>query len=410
MALLAEKNDIQAQKSFLENHLLNWIETFVGDIAKYVHTDFYKALGLITLGFLRGEAELLAAVESGACGCSRSYSVRNERMANILARLKEHYHVYAPMRFPKRGPKGSDLIRYGEISELTDIVYKEKSHFSAKECFYPVSQTMFFFKGDECIEKLPDDDKGIILICRACDINAIKRLDTIFLGNGEKDIYYKRMRDKLKLIMLECKEGFENCFCASMGTNKAYGYCAALRIDDICALMEICDEDLLPYFADEVPADFAPAFVSENKRSIALPEIAPEQFGEICAMNYWKQFDDKCISCGGCNTVCPTCSCFDTVDIIYDETSHDGERRRVWSSCMLRSFTETAGGGIVRDTAGANMRFKVMHKFFDFRQRFGGENMCVGCGRCVDRCPQGIDFIDVVNGLSTALSKGGESK
>ncbi|MBR5260756.1 MAG: molecular chaperone TorD family protein, partial [Oscillospiraceae bacterium] len=217
MALLAEKNDTQAQKRFLENHLLNWVEAFVSDIAKYVRTDFYKAIGLITIGFLRGEAELLAAVESGACGCSHSYSVRNERMANILARLKEHYHVYAPMRFPKRGPKGSDLIRYGEISELTDIVYKEKSHFSAKECFYPVSQTMFFFKGDKCIEKLPDDDKGIILICRACDINAIKCLDTIFLKNGEKDIYYKRMRDKLKLIMLECKDGIENCFCASMG-------------------------------------------------------------------------------------------------------------------------------------------------------------------------------------------------
>lgn len=410
MAFLTEKGDNDAQLSFLDNHLLNWINAFAGDIDRYARTGFYKAIGRITVGFLQMERELISALASGEVSMSRSYSVRNERMANILACLKEHYHVYAPKRFPKRGPKGTDLIRYGEIDELTDIVYKEKSHFSPKECFYPVSQTLFCFNENDCSEKLPEDDKGIIIICRACDINAVKRLDNIFLSNGEPDLYYSHARKKLKLIMLECAESFENCYCVSMGSNIAHGYSAAMRIDDICALMEICDDELLPYFADEVPIEFAPRFVKENRRIAHLPEIDRSCLGEICGMEYWKQFDEKCIACGGCCTVCPTCSCFDTVDIIFNETSRDGERRRVWSSCMLRDFTQTAGGGMARKTQGANMRFRVLHKMYDYAQRFGAEHMCVGCGRCIDRCPKGIDFLDTVNGFADALVSEKEDK
>lgn len=405
MAWLCENEETEKQKEFLESHLVNWLPAFKADLDKYVKTDFYKAAGSLTLGFTTMERELLAAVSEGKAAVSKSFSVRNERFANILARLQESYHVYAPMRFPKRGPKGSDLIRYGEITRLEDIVYKEKSHFSPKECFYPVSQTLFRFEVEECSEEAMKDEKGIILICRACDINAIRHLDNIFLHNGEADSYYARIREKLKLVLLECRDSFENCFCASLGSNVAGDYAAAMRIDDICALMEICDEELLEYFVDEVPIDFAPEFVKENPRKLSLPKLERSQIRDICAMDYWKKFDDECIGCGGCNTVCPGCSCFDTVDIIYDEQSRSGERRRVWSGCMLRNFTETAGGGMARKTQGANMRFKLLHKFFDYGLRFGEGSMCVGCGRCIDRCPKGIDFLDTVNEFAEALGK-----
>ena len=408
MSTLAERGAHEQEKDFLEHHLLNWAEAFTADIDKYARTDFYKAVGRTTLGFLRMEQQLLSALEQGVVTPSFSCSVRSERMANILARLKEHYHIYAPKRFPKRGPKGTDLIRYGEIDALEDIVYKEKSHFSPKETFYPVSQTLFRFNDQDCTEKELEDDKDILLICRPCDINAIRRLDNIFLHNGQSDLYYSRMREKLKLVLLECTESFDNCFCVSMGSNVAYEYSAAMRIDDICALMEICDEDLLPYFKDEVPIEYTPGFIMENRRRAELPQIDRSQLGDICKMEYWNRYDEECIACGGCNTVCPTCSCFDTVDVIYDETSRDGERRRVWSSCMLRDFTQTAGGGMARKSQGANMRFKVLHKVFDYNQRFGGEHMCVGCGRCIDRCPKGIDYLDTINGLTAALQAGKE--
>lgn len=407
MAWLIENGSPEEQADFLHSHLLNWVPAFAADIEKYARADFYKAVGRITAAFLTLEGEYLSALLSGKVTLAKSYSVRADRMAPIFTRLKEKYRIFAPKRFPGRGPKGGDLIRYGEIDAITDVVYKEKAHFSAKEVFYPISQTMFYFNGDTCAEKEPDDGKGILLFVRPCDINAIRRLDAIFLRNGQPDLYYARMREKVKLILLECREGFDNCFCVSMGSNEAYDYAAAVRIDDICALMEICDGELLPYFTDEVPIEFTPEFVRENRRAARPPKIKNrEQLGQVCRLDYWKQFDDECIACGGCNTVCPTCSCFDTVDIVYNETSRDGERRRVWSGCMLRDFTQTAGGGMARKTQGANMRFKVLHKMYDYKARFGSEHMCVGCGRCVDRCPKGIDYLDAVNGLTDALDAG----
>lgn len=407
MGRLAENGSPEEQADFLHSHLLNWVPAFVSDIEKHARADFYKAVGRITAAFLTLEGEYLSALLSGEVQQARSFSVRADRMAPIFTRLKEKYRIFAPKRFPSRGPKGGDLIRYGEIDAITDVVYKEKAHFSAKEVFYPISQTMFYFNGESCTEKELDDDKGILLFVRPCDINAIRRLDTIFLRNGQPDLYYARMREKVKLILLECREGFDNCFCVSMGSNEAYDYAAAVRIDDICALMEICDEELLPYFTDEVPIEFTPEFVRENRRAARPPRIeSREQLGEICKLDYWKQYDDECIACGACNAVCPTCSCFDTVDIIYNETSRDGERRRVWSGCMLRDFTQTAGGGLARKTQGANMRFKVLHKMYDYKARFGAEHMCVGCGRCIDRCPKNIDYLDAVNGLTDALDAG----
>ena len=116
--------------------------------------------------------------------------------------------------------------------------------------------------------------------------------------------------------------------------------------------------------------------------------------------------NDKCISCGGCNTVCPTCSCFDTVDYLNQENSRKGERRRIWSSCMLPDFSRTAGGNIARKKPEQMMRFKTMHKVYDYNARFGGnEHMCVGCGRCDQRCPEDISFSDTINRLSSEVDR-----
>lgn len=400
MAYLLEQGLADEAKDFLYAHLLNWTPAFLEDLQKYAKTDFYRAVGLLTKGVLEAEATAFGRVDP-------AFSVRKERMDAVIARLEEKYRLFAPVRLRGRGPKGADLIRYGEIHHLTDIEYRERSRFSAKEVYYPISQTLLYFKGDVCEEKQPDDAREILLFLRPCDIHAVRRLDAIFLQNGQPDRYYARMREKLHFFLLECSEGFDNCFCVSMHSNKTDDYAAAIRIEDICALISVRDETFLPYFADEVPARFLPRFVTENKRTADLPAVRDRaQVEAICRLPHWKQYDDVCIGCGGCNAVCPTCSCFDTVDVIYDQTSRDGERRRVWSGCMLEDFTRTAGGGMVRKTPGQNMRFKVLHKMYDYKLRFGQEHMCVGCGRCIDHCPKKIDFLDAVNGLAALLKKG----
>ena len=325
----------------------------------------------------------------------------------VLSALKQDYRVYAPKRFPKQGRySDTDVIRYAEVERFSDIVWDVKSDYPAKEVITPIQQAIFYFTEDE-YRSSKVKEKPILILARPCDINAQHIQAKIYAGNGGfTDLYYERVRERVKFAMMECNGGDDTCFCVSMGTNVCGDYSAAVRIDDICALVEVLDEDLLPYFQDEVPIAFTPQFVRVNRRAAHLPTIRDrKELERACKLDFWRQYDDACIACGTCNTVCPTCSCFDTVDVIYHETSSDGERRRVWSACMLADFTETAGGGLARKTQGDNMRFKVLHKVYDYQLRFGGEGqMCVGCGRCIDRCPREIDYLDAVNGLTAALS------
>lgn len=333
------------------------------------------------------------------------YNVSLKIMNHAIRELKKEYRVFAPKRFEKRGWKpGTDSIRYGEIDGVEEIVYDVKSDFSPKEVFYPISQTMLYFRGDECIESRGDDRK-ILLFARPCDINGIRRLDKIFLENGKiEDNYYKRLRENLVIFMIECRTGWDSCFCVSMGANETNDYNVALRFMENTLLVHVKDKAFTKYFSSGLQCDFIPEFVQENVKKAIVPRIEDkEMLKAVYELPMWRDYDDKCISCGSCCSVCVTCSCFDTVDIIYDETSRDGERRRVWGSCMLEDFTKMAGGHGVRSDAGDRMRFRTLHKIYDYKARFGKEHMCVGCGRCDNRCPAEISFSDTINRLSESI-------
>lgn len=333
------------------------------------------------------------------------YSVSAGRFDALLSALGQSYDVFAPKVV--RGQKnkyGDALVRYGQVSSFEEIVWDRPSDFSPKEVYYPIVQTLFYLGENECTESELESDRGAILLMRPCDINAIERLDKIFLENGgQADSYYQRRREKLVFFLLECAESFDECFCASMGTGHTNNYSVALRFGPDGALAEVRDEAFAPFFQNEPPADYTPAFIKANAKRVALPNIGDASLIKpIHDLDYWKGFDENsCLGCGGCNTVCPTCSCFDTVDVIYNETSLEGERRRVWSSCMLEGFTVMAGGHGVRGTPGARMRFKTLHKVHDFQRRFGCEgHMCVGCGRCEKRCPRDIRFSEIIDHLA----------
>lgn len=331
------------------------------------------------------------------------YRVSFEEMNRILDGLKNSCYVYAPA-WDKRHQK----VRFRMIDGIEDIVLDRQSDFSMKETYYPVSQTMYYFSDTNVEDSEAPDDKKILVFARPCDINGMSRPDHIFMENGgHAEFFYGRLREKVKVIMLECTTSFENCFCVSMGSNKTENYDAAVRIGEGYVLADVKDEMLKRAFAGMSEEQFAPAYVTENEKKLQIPQITDRSMLKpVSDLEYWKQFDERCIACGGCNTVCGTCTCFDTIDVVYKQGSHAGERRRVWSSCMLENFTETAGGGRSRRTQGANMRFKVLHKFYDYHLRFGGEeHMCVGCGRCDLRCPKKISFFDTVNGLNEEIQR-----
>ena len=118
----------------------------------------------------------------------------------------------------------------------------------------------------------------------------------------------------------------------------------------------------------------------------------------------WDEYSSRCIACGRCNFVFPTCTCFTMQDIFYTDNGRVGERRRVNASCMVDGYTTVAGGLEFRKTKGERMRFKVLHKVWDFRKRFGYD-MCVGCGRCDTVCPEYISFASCINKVTERVKE-----
>lgn len=331
--------------------------------------------------------------------------ITNADFNQALTELQKEYLLYAPKRFPDKGRfSDTDMIRYGEISSLDEIVWQEKSFFSPKEIIFPITQTIFLFTDDEFREaKLKEKRKSLVFL-RPCDINGFKRLDEIYLKNGkDPDLYYQRLREKVKFAMIECKEGFDSCFCVSMDANKTDDYDMAIRLQDDSALLDIKDQELAGYFNATIKNQkFKPEFTSKNKIKVNVPEI-DEMPKEMFEHEMWDEYSSRCIACGRCNTTCVTCSCFDTYDLFSDDNTQVGERRRVWSCCHVDGFTDIAGGHSFRKKNGERMRFKTFHKIYDFKKRFGEHHMCVGCGRCNDSCPEYISFSNCINKVTDNL-------
>lgn len=403
---------LEEQREFLNRHLLNWAPDFCLDIKYHADTEFYRMVGQLTTGFLQLDSFILDKMigeRKARAVCSKSYRISRNYMDEVLEKLQKEYHIYAPKHLPDRGMRENDgMVRYQEITRMEEIVTMEQSDFSPKEIIYPIAQTIFSFDENSCRETLNNDPKGIIIFMRPCDVNGLKRLDNMFLANGGiVDVYYKRMRDKVKIFMMECEQSWDNCFCVSMGTNKSENYSVAWRLHGEDILLKIKDNEFVDYFEWAAECDYEPSFIEENQKKVSVPKIKDtSMLKQIFELDFWKKYNDECISCGGCNTVCPTCSCFDTVDFLNQENSRKGERRRIWSSCMLPDFSKTAGGNIARKFPEQMMRFKTMHKVYDYNARFGSnEHMCVGCGRCIQRCPEEISFSDTINHLSEEVDR-----
>ncbi|WP_055666268.1 anaerobic sulfite reductase subunit AsrA [Desnuesiella massiliensis] len=314
-----------------------------------------------------------------------------------------NYRLFAPKVFEGKGTfSDTDIIRYGEVNSIEEIVFNEKSSFSFKEVLLPITQTLFYFTEDQWIEP-KKEEKGALVVLRSCDLHALKRLDDIYLKNGFEDPYYKALRERTKFILIGCEKSFDNCFCVSMGTNKNEEYDMYLKLEDEQVYLDIKDEELKSLFKDveKEEAAVTPDYVEENEVKINIPDNL-----DLSVMNseMWKEYSSRCIACGRCNFVCPTCTCFTMQDIFYKDNPKNGERRRVWASCHVDGYTSMAGGHSFRQDKGQRMRFKVMHKVYDYKKRFG-YHMCTGCGRCDDICPEYISFSNCVNKLEAAMKE-----
>ena len=335
------------------------------------------------------------------------YKVSYEQADKIFEQLSATYEIWAPKRFKGKGRySNTDLIRYDKVCRAEDIEYKEKSDLPAKEVLSPITQSLFYFTEDEYIESKATNKK-LLIFMRPCDIHAQHHQERIYLGNGGfEDMYYKRMNEKVKIVMMECTEGWDTCFCVSMGTNKTEDYSMAVRFGEGELTLDVKDEAFAPYFENREQTDFKPEYIEKNELSLTVPEIPnKEVLTKLKSHPMWTEYNKRCVSCGACTVACSTCTCFTTTDIIYNENANVGERKRTTASCQVEGFDEMAGGMSFRHTAGDRMRYKVLHKFHDYKARFKDYHMCVGCGRCIDRCPEFISIVATVNKMAKAIDE-----
>ena len=326
------------------------------------------------------------------------YQITRETANRVFEQLKQSYDIFAPKFFSGEGCfSDTDIIRYGKVNTLDEIQWEHRSDYSFKESLFAINETLFYFTENETTVPA-GPEKKIMIFLKSCDLHALKRLDAIYLENGPEDFYYKRLREKAVFVLMGCEETCATGFCASMGTNRTEQYDMYLKVSGDIVLADVKSEELQTYFQsiDGQTCEVTPDYVTENTETVTLPQhLSVDSYQNPI----WEEYGSRCIGCGRCNFACPTCTCFTMQDILYRDNENVGERRRVWASCQVDGYTEIAGGVDFRKTQGQRMRFKVMHKIYDFEKRFGYP-MCVGCGRCDAICPEYISYANLINKLA----------
>ncbi len=333
----------------------------------------------------------------------------------IFDTLSQHYTIIAPVLKPGKGRfSDTGLVTYEQINSFNEIEFFKKSAFSAKSALLSIRQTMFSFRDNKPkgsgllsnrqshkIQEADDRIRPMVIFLRSCDIHAMKILDTHFLKDaGLGDFYYQRMRQKVKFFLIECERPFENCFCVNFGTNRTDDYAAFMRKTEGGYEIQVRDEELEAFFSNHAENILEPQFAQQDSYSVKIPQDIDASIFED---DIWKEYTLRCIGCGRCTIVCPTCSCFAVHDILCEDNA-GGERERVWSSCQVKKFSLLSGSHDFRIKEGDRLRYRVLHKIYDFRKRHG-VNMCIGCGRCDDVCPEYISMfkcIEKINHITEA--------
>ncbi len=335
------------------------------------------------------------------------YILNRDSFHEAVDKLREEYLVYAPTLKKGEGTFSEiDVVRYDEIGFAEELELSLRSDYSFKEVLLPLSQTLFYFTEDEVTEAKLEERK-ILIFLRSCDVHGIKRLDEIYMNNGVPDYYYDKVRENVEFALIGCSSSFEDCFCVSMGSNQTDNYAFAVNEREGNVEVDVRKEAFRDVFSSRADseAEVTPDAVESNYIQVQVPE---EVSLDLFQSDMWDEYTIRCINCGRCNFVCPTCTCFSMQDLYYTDNYRAGERRRVAASCMVDGFTDVAGGGAYRKKNGERMRFRVMHKVSDFKTRFG-YHMCVGCGRCDTVCPEYISFSTCVNKVTEKMKEVGEN-
>jgi len=365
--------------------------------------------------------------------------IKKKDVLNFLDSLKEEYNILVPKE------KDGD-IRFSEFSSGEDIPWDYRNtKISPKEIFLPRTETLFSFKEGTLT---PSDSGGVfapanepkgsaqktdsnkrtanylIFGIRPCDAQAFSLLDKLFGGDDFQDPYYLKRKEQAVIISLACNKPQITCFCTSLKGKPDNEEGSDIILFDlgeniltkpITKKGEEFIENLNSWFKEAKEADIE----KKNKlMDLSLKKICSgvdlhnikEKLDEAFDISLWNEIHQKCLGCGICTYLCPTCYCFNIIDEMDHETgglaTSRGKRIRCWDSCMFSLFTLHASGHNPRPTFKERMRQRIMHKFNYCPENFK-EIFCVGCGRCIRNCPVNLDLRET---LASLMSFGSMSK
>ncbi|MDR3472346.1 MAG: 4Fe-4S dicluster domain-containing protein [Devosia sp.] len=254
---------------------------------------------------------------------------------------------------------------------------------------------------------------------RACELKAIAIQDRVFVGGAHVDPHYRARREGAFIVAVNCAEAGGTCFCVSMGSGPKVEAGYDLALTEITEgehrfVVEAGSETGREVLA-ELPGraamdgdlDAAEAVVQRTAASMGR-QMRSDDLRELLAANLehprWDDVADRCLTCGNCTMVCPTCFCT-SVEDSSDLTGAESSRTRRWDSCFTMDFTHVPGGS-VRTSARSRYRQWMTHKLSSWVDQFGTSG-CVGCGRCLTWCPVGIDITEEVRAIRENPSKQG---
>ncbi len=331
--------------------------------------------------------------------------ISKEAMGRFVAALQSGYRVVGP-----KPVEGQYIFADIESPRDLDLDYTQTVIPPKKYLFPQREELLRYVIADGTMDAIFDGQPTVVLGIHTCDMHAIKLLDKVFC-TGFADQHYQRRRENTWLIGIEClKPCTKHSFCKSMGTLSATDtfdlhltdlgddYSIDIGTERGAALLESAEtrpatdddykrlnavlEEKWPRFSYRLDFD-----ISELPSLMRMSANSP----------LWQELGNRCLACGSCTNVCPTCYCFNVQDEV-DFALSVGKRARTWDSCQLDEFATVAGGHDFRPTRAARQRHRFMRKGMyqtDAYHLLG----CVGCGRCAQACLVHITPVETFNAL-----------
>ncbi|MDY3305025.1 MAG: 4Fe-4S dicluster domain-containing protein [Clostridia bacterium] len=329
-----------------------------------------------------------------------------DKLNDLFALVSSSETLYIPVDTES----GAKYEKWEDGKKLSDALNTVRS---AKDFFFPQTENLMDFKVEgkniEIIDTRNECEDFVIFGVRACDVKSFEVLDRVFLAEPV-DSYYKNRRDHATVVSMACNKPAETCFCKTFGIDASdpEGDVVCYKTDDSILFDAKTDkgEKFLETVsgitedAAKTAADEQKELICERLSKLPLAGLDASAFGsgktkEFFDAPEWGELSESCLGCGTCTFVCPTCQCYDIKDF---NTGHGVKRFRCWDSCMYSDFTKMSAGQ-PRLTQLERFRQRFMHKLVYYPTNNDGLFSCVGCGRCMAKCPIQMNIVKVMKKL-----------